>query len=157
MIWTGISDECYTQRMIISPMRRADLPHLVKLCAQLGYETDLNAVAHRYTEVVRHPEHALLVAVENDIAVAFLHARVSVSFARDTGVEVAAIVVEESRRGKGIGKLLMKHAEAWAREQGYPAIFLRSNEIREEAHKFYEGLGYANTKKSVGFLKQLNS
>lgn len=143
--------------MIISPMRRADLPHLVKLCTQLGYVTDFENLSRRYVEVVQNPGHALLVAVDNEIPIAFLHARVSVSFARDSGVEVAALVVEETRRGEGIGKALMKHAEAWARQQGYPAIFLRSNEIREEAHKFYEGLGYDTTKKSLGFLKRLSS
>lgn len=143
--------------MIISPMRRSDLPHLVTLCTQLGYITDFESLSRRYVEVVQNPEHALLVAIDNDIPIAFLHARVSISFARDSGVEVAALVVHESRRGEGIGSKLMEHAEAWAREQGYPAIFLRSNEIREDAHKFYEGLGYDTTKKSLGFLKRLQS
>ncbi len=143
--------------MNISPMSRADLPHLLTLCSQLGYETDLDSLSRRFLEVVQNPEHALLVALEKEIPVAFLHARVSVSFVRESGVEVAALVVDKNHRGAGIGRSLMRHAEQWAREQGYPAIFLRSNEIREEAHKFYEGLGYDTTKKSLGFLKNLSS
>ncbi len=141
--------------MHIRTMLRRDIPHLIELCRQLGFETDLASLSRRYAEVSAHTEHALFVALVGEQPLGFLHARASISFARDSGTEVAAIVVEESLRGKGIGRALMERAEKWAREEGFPAIFLRSNEMRTEAHKFYEVMGYEPTRSSLGYLKQL--
>ena len=68
-------------------------------------------------------------------------------------VEVAALVVDETVRGSGIGRCLMERAEEWARERGYNTVQLRSNVTRAAAHAFYERLGYKHIKTSKTFRK----
>lgn len=51
------------------------------------------------------------------------------------------IVSPQSRR-QGVGKKLMEYLEAWAREQNCYCIMLLSHVRRQEAHSFYEAMGY---------------
>jgi GNAT superfamily N-acetyltransferase len=74
---------------------------------------------------------------------------------RDPRAEVGGLVVDERFRGSGVGRLLMQQAEDWAREKGYREVVLRSNVIREHAHRFYESLGYTVTQTQKHFRKNL--
>lgn len=70
-------------------------------------------------------------------------------------VQVAAVVVDEEVRGRGIGRALLGYAENWARARGCKKVFLSSNVTRLETHKFYERAGYTSTKQSKLFFKSL--
>lgn len=52
------------------------------------------------------------------------------------------LVIDESMRGKQIGKLLLGDAERIARENGCKFMGLESSFHREGAHRFYEQNGY---------------
>ena len=102
------------------------------------------------------PAHRFYVAVLPETGVAgwihfFLHKVVE----SDLRVEIAGLVVDETCRGRGVGKALMSRAEEWAREQGCRAVSLRSNVVRQEAHGFYQGLGYTILKTQHAFRKNL--
>ena len=56
-------------------------------------------------------------------------------------------------RSKGIGRLLLKRAEELAIENGTRYVGLASGVKREEAHAFYEHMGYRKT--SYWFRKSL--
>ena len=58
---------------------------------------------------------------------------------------VENVIVDQSRRGQGIGWDLMKYVEARAREAGCYKIGLSSDNSRKEAHEFYRSLGYKAT------------
>ena len=70
-------------------------------------------------------------------------------------IEVSGFVVEEKERNKGIGKRLLEVAEAWTKEQGYRLIRIRTNVIRERAHKFYENNGYKKVKEQKVYMKEI--
>ncbi len=55
------------------------------------------------------------------------------------------IVVEEGRRGKGVGTALLGRAEELAREAGCNCLELDSAFHRTDAHRFYEREGYTKT------------
>jgi GNAT superfamily N-acetyltransferase len=55
---------------------------------------------------------------------------------------VENVVVTSARRGDGIGRALMVEVEARARDAGCYKLQLLSNELREDAHRFYESLGF---------------
>lgn len=60
--------------------------------------------------------------------------------------EISAIATRPGARRIGIGRLLMEFAESRARELGCKGTWLVSGFGREqEAHRFYEKLGYAIT------------
>ncbi len=73
----------------------------------------------------------------------------------DSRAEINALVVEEGHRSRGTGRILMQHAEQWARARGCSAVVLRSNVIRARAHAFYEKLGYQTLKTQKYFRKNL--
>jgi hypothetical protein len=51
----------------------------------------------------------------------------------------------------------MAGAEAWARQQGCGAMRLWSSITRTPAHRFYQGLGYAQVKTQYSFVKALDA
>jgi GNAT superfamily N-acetyltransferase len=68
---------------------------------------------------------------------------------------VVALVVKNSHRKMGIGSLLMKAAENWAKEMNANSLILNSGNRPERiaAHQFYNKLGFQNY--SSGFRKVL--
>jgi GNAT superfamily N-acetyltransferase len=59
--------------------------------------------------------------------------------------EVESVHVRSDQRSQGIGTKLLEAAEAFAIEQGCYRIQLTSNNVREDAHRFYRRLGYEAT------------
>jgi len=60
--------------------------------------------------------------------------------------EVSAIVVNTKEKRRGVGRFMMDYAEKLAREMGCKGTWLVSGFAREEeAHKFYQRLGYQTT------------
>jgi GNAT superfamily N-acetyltransferase len=55
------------------------------------------------------------------------------------------LVVEETRRLEGIGKLLLDRASRLAEAGGCDYMELDSAFVRERAHLFYEKLGFTRT------------
>jgi GNAT superfamily N-acetyltransferase len=68
---------------------------------------------------------------------------------------INGLVVDEGRRGAGIGRALVAAGEAWARQRGAKEITVRSRSTRERAHRFYERIGYEEIKRSHVFGKPL--
>ena len=60
---------------------------------------------------------------------------------------VENVVVDEALRGEGLGRRLMDHAVARAREAGCYKVALTSNSKRAPAHTFYEAIGFEETHK----------
>jgi GNAT superfamily N-acetyltransferase len=69
--------------------------------------------------------------------------------------EIAGLVIDLEHRGRGIGERLLRRAEAWARECGVDRVRVRTNVRREDAHRFYERLGYVREKSQHVFQRKL--
>jgi ribosomal protein S18 acetylase RimI-like enzyme len=83
---------------------------------------------------------------------------VSVKMREDvTGAErahVADLAVREDVRGSGVGRALMRAAEAWARAQGLAAVGLDVWSTNARAMAFYDRLGYRP--ESLHLIKELD-
>jgi len=66
---------------------------------------------------------------------------------------IEAVRVASDRRGEGIGRAMMRHALDNARSRGCLMAQLTSDRTREDAHRFYESLGF--TASHWGFKKTL--
>jgi GNAT superfamily N-acetyltransferase len=142
--------------IVVRRARASDIAQLAPLCEQLGYPSSEEDVRARLAGLESAPLHALWVAETSDGKLAgFLNAFVMRTIDTDARVEIAALVVDDAQRSRGVGKLLIEQAESWARENGCKAIGLRSNVIRDRAHKFYERLGYVHYKTQKAFRKVL--
>ncbi|HTQ27247.1 MAG TPA: GNAT family N-acetyltransferase [Puia sp.] len=146
-----------TTNIIIREAGRDDIPELVGLMDQLGYPTSEEEMIVRFEAIGRHPDYACFVASCNETVAGMIGLIRSYAFERNgVYVRVGALVVHESYRKHGIGKLLMKKAEDWAQQQGAGMIVLTSRNIEERlaAHALYKKMGYK--KASSGFKKMLD-
>jgi GNAT superfamily N-acetyltransferase len=97
------------------------------------------------------------VAVEGESLVGFVAVSLSSDFIVGERALILGLVVGEQTRGKGIGADLLRAAESWAFERGAPAVVVRSNVIRDRAHRFYEREGYRRVKSQHIFEKPWES
>jgi len=133
-----------------------DAERMAQLSTQLGYPSSRKDVERRFRLIAHDPDHAVYVAVLADgLVVGWLHAYVRRLMESDTTAEIGGLVVDEHHRGAGAGRLLLNHVERWACEKGCGAVTLRTNIIREGAHKFYLDRGYALVKTQHAFRKML--
>ena len=133
----------------------ADAEALASLSGQLGYPADVPTILRRLAQVERS---VVLVAVNAEGAVcAVAHAEPRRLLIAEPFVELAALVVDERARGSGAGAMLLAAVEAWAREQGFTSVRVRSNVLRERAHRFYLREGYIEKKRQAVFLKRLQA
>jgi GNAT superfamily N-acetyltransferase len=85
----------------------------------------------------------------------WLHAATALRLESPPYAEIGGLVVEERRRGQGIGERLVRAAIGWAGERGYAELRVRSNVVRADAHRFYRRLGFASVKTQAVFALPL--
>lgn len=135
---------------------RADLAQLPELCRQLGYPSTEAEVLGRFEKLEASPEHVLFVAEDaGGRIVGFVDVFVLRTIESEPRAEIAGLVVDERQRSRGVGEMLMERVEAWAKERECGVVSLRSNVLREGAHRFYERLGYKCVKTQKAFRKEL--
>lgn len=123
-------------------MTQDDLLSLEPLLAQLGYDIAPDEVARRFAAVMKASGHCLDVAVRDGRVIGFIHFYARAALEKPPEVIVQALVVDADLRGGGIGQRLMQRAEDWAIDNGYPSVALGTQTSRDDAHAFYERLGY---------------
>jgi GNAT superfamily N-acetyltransferase len=142
--------------MRIRPMTTSDADEVAALCGQLGYPSTVAQIAHRFSLLIEQRDNVVFVAEDGDEQiVGWIHVVGRVYLDADPFAQIGGIVVDERRRGQGVGRALLAQAEEWANSRGYDEIRLWSNVVRSEAHAFYEQLGYAPVKTSYVFSKPL--
>jgi GNAT superfamily N-acetyltransferase len=64
--------------------------------------------------------------------------------------QLTLLVVDESRRSRGVGRALVEAAERWAHAEGCHRIVVTTALQRTGAHAFYERIGYRHTGRRYG-------
>lgn len=140
-------------------IRRAklkDAPQLAELATQLGYPSTAAQLRQRLRQISPASQNAVFVAEAKDAGVVgWLHVSKQALLESDIRAEVNGLVVKQGHRSLGAGAKLIVTAEDWARKHGCKNMSVRSNVIRERAHKFYERNGYEHFKTQKSFRKPL--
>ncbi len=143
-------------RVRIRRAEERDAPALSELSGQLGYPCSAGEIAARLRKLASASQHAVFAAeISGGPVVGWVHVSVNDLLESGTRAEIYGLVVEESQRSQGAGRLLLDEAERWAREHGCPVMNLRSNVVRERAHQFYLRNGYEHYKTQKAFRKKL--
>lgn len=135
--------------------KKNDVPRLAELAGELGYPTTLPEMKSRLAEVSRVAEHAVFVAEASGQVMGWVHVSVLHLLDVRRRAEIHGLIVSEQTRSRGAGALLMRAAETWSRKKKCVDMSVRSNVIRERAHKFYEREGYIHYKTQKAFRKTL--
>lgn len=142
-------------RLEIRVPRPEDYAQIAKLAGQLGYPSTRAEIARRVTGFERSRDHAVFVAEMNHEVVGWIGVFVYRCIEMEVRAEINGFIVDERVRSQGIGPELLQRAEEWARERGCTAMGVKSNVIREGAHRFYERSGYKHVKTQKSFRKDL--
>jgi GNAT superfamily N-acetyltransferase len=133
-----------------------DAADLARLSGELGYPSDTATIAGRLALVRRSCAGEIYVAVDRQSTiVGWTHVAPRLNLEEQPFAELAGLIVGNGARGLGVGTLLLRAAEHWAREHGYAKLRVRSNVVRERAHRFYLREGYVERKRQVVFDKPL--
>jgi len=135
----------------------ADAGALADLSTQLGYPTDSVAIRERLARVrERANEGTVFVALDAfGGVVGWTHVAMRVNLEEEPFAELAGLVVDAGARGSGVGKALLAAAEEWSRAHGLMCLRVRSNVLRDRAHRFYVREGYVESKRQVVFDKAM--
>lgn len=129
----------------------ADAAALAPLFEQLGYPTSAEQIRNRLK--LSDADARVLVAADGEQIRGFVAVAMSDDFIVGRRGTILGMVVAEGARSAGIGATLLEAAQAWAFERGARRVAVRSNVIRDRAHRFYERQGYTRIKSQNVFEK----
>lgn len=132
--------------------RREDLPEIVRMLAddELGSQRERceeplpQPYYAAFEQIARDANHELVVAEIEDRVIGTLHLMFlpSISYQGGLRAQVESVRVDKQCQNQGIGSQMMKWAIARAKERGAHIVQLTTHKSREDAHRFYERLGF---------------
>ena len=138
--------------------KRSDLPAIVRMLAEddLGAQRErsetplMQAYYEAFEAIEEDPNHELIVSEIDEEVIGTLHLMFlpSISYQGKMRAQVESVRVTGQFRGQGIGAEMMGWAMKRARQRGCHLMQLTSHKSREDAHRFYERLGF--TKSHIG-------
>jgi GNAT superfamily N-acetyltransferase len=145
-------------RVLIRSAAAGDAEAMASLARQLGHPgVDAVWIAQRLATLDAEGLGAVLVAVAADGRVLGLAQLLPQQFLVEPPfVELIALVVDAAARGRRVGAALLAAVEDWARQRGFPGVYVRSNVVRERAHRYYLREGYLEQKRQAIFFKPLD-
>ena len=136
----------------------ADTPEVAEICkAALGYGVDVENVKKQIAKLTNDKNQHIIIGYEDENTrkiIGFVHAQMYESFYSDLGLNILGLAVNPDFQGKGIGKKLMSKLENYAVDNNISFIRLNSAMKREDAHNFYEHIGYTCDKVQKRFIKE---
>jgi ribosomal protein S18 acetylase RimI-like enzyme len=124
--------------------RPGDASHVFALVDQLGYTPDHRGFDEVFAQVVRHPEAAVFVAVEGLRVIGYLSLsqRPQIRLG-GRAAHIDELVVDEKRRGEGVGTALLEAALSHARGLGCKRVDLSTARSRQSYQRgFYVAHGF---------------
>ena len=133
--------------MNIRPATSTDIEAIAQLSGELGYPATVEDVGRRMPAIAIADDHAVYVAeAEEGSVVGWIHVFAAMRLESEPFAELGGLVVAETHRGHGVGRLLCEHAGRWASRQGFRSLRVRTRAEREATHRFYEHVGFKQLK-----------
>ena len=135
--------------------KRSDLPSIVRMLA----DDDLGSQRERYEDplpegydsafeqIEQDPNHELIVAERNGEVIGTLQLMFlpSISYQGGLRAQIESVRVDRQFQSQGIGSAMMQWSIQRAKQRGAHLVQLTTHKTREEAHRFYERLGFQGT------------
>lgn len=119
----------------------SDLPYIISLILELGYEITEEEVKERL-EILNNDSNSIYAETSNNEVVGLVHTAIYNTMLLKKAAIIMALVVAKDYRRNGLGDLLINKAEQWAKENRSLGIRLYSGTSRTDAHIFYKSCGY---------------
>ncbi|MGA4722164.1 GNAT family N-acetyltransferase [Fictibacillus nanhaiensis] len=132
-----------------------DFAELAVLMGELGYPTTDEQMEKRFKEIHNDSNYHTIVVEEKGILLGMIGMFKGLAYEKDESyVRIISLVVKQEFRNKKIGKLLVDHAEQWAKEQGVLKLAVNTGKRRVDSHHFYKARGFDDT--GAGFYKTIS-
>lgn len=141
--------------LVIREIDPDDAEAAAELSGELGYPVSPEEMKNRIQKLHALRDHVVYVAWRPDAVAGWIDVALVHHLQGEAFAEIGGLVVSEDLRSSGIGRELVAKAEQWARSRGITKVVVRSNIIRDAAHRFYRREGYQQTKTSAVFVKSL--
>lgn len=138
--------------MKIRTAREEDIEAIAVLSGELGYPASAEDVARRWSKIATASDQAVFVAEEAGSVIGWIHVFVAYRLESGPFTEIGGLVVAETHRGRGIGRVLCEEASQWTQDQGFSALRVRTRVEREDTHRFYERVGFRRAKSQHVFV-----
>jgi len=129
----------------IRPAQAEDAEALAELVRQLGYVVSPADVVERLAAMAAEGHQVLVAELDGEVAGCLSTSTMRVLHRPAPVGRISMMVVDEVRRGRGIGARMVRAAEQALAESGCYMVEVTSNLRRTAAHSFYERLGYEGT------------
>ena len=144
-----------TANLTIRPAEMDDAAGLAQLMCELGYETTKSEMQTRLERIVLDERCRTFVAVHDSEVCGMIGTVTYPSYEHnDPSGRILALASLGTMRRRGIGRALIATAEKDFAQRGIRRVALNTRLAREDAHKFYESLGYERN--GWRFVKQLS-
>lgn len=138
----------------VRPARAEDGFGLSELLGILGYPCPPEEASQRVLDLRLDQNQTLLVADAQGSLIGMVCCDLSYYLPLGAPTcRITALVVDPKAQRRGVGRLLLREAEAHARDAGAVRIELTSAAHRQEAHSFYRACGYGDG--ALRFVKRL--
>ncbi len=106
-----------------------------------------------FNAIQKSPDNELWVAQLNDEIVGTYQVTYIPYLSRGGSLRclIEAVRTKSNQRGQGIGKQMMKFALEQAKQRGCGMAQLTTDKSRNDAHRFYQRLGFKNTHEGMKF------
>lgn len=125
-----------------------DLPKILELYSQPAMDDkqvlEINEARTIFNKMKSYPDYHIYVAEMDDKIVGTFALAIMDNLAHmgsKSGL-IEDVVVSQSLQDQGIGKQMMKYAIGLCKEKSCYKVCLSSNLKRQNAHKFYENIGF---------------
>jgi GNAT superfamily N-acetyltransferase len=134
----------------------SDAEAIALLMGELGYPTRAAEMQMRLEPILRDSRYRTFVAVRGGRICGMVGTFCHHSYEHNNvGGRILALVVTEKMREQGIGRALIGVAENDFTERNITRVAVNTRFTREDAHKFYESVGY--TRNGFRFVKNLSA
>jgi ribosomal protein S18 acetylase RimI-like enzyme len=132
-----------------------DAAALALLMCELGYETTKSDMKMRMERIAFDERYRTFVAVHDGKVCGMIGTLTCPGYEHnDPGGRILALAILSTMRRRAIGRALIATAEKDFAQRGIRRVALNTRIAREDAHKFYESLGYQRN--GWRFVKQLS-
>jgi GNAT superfamily N-acetyltransferase len=132
-----------------------DYSRMADLAGQLGYPS-LEQQLRSRVERMNDDDHGVFVAELTTGQIAgWIGLHIFRSVELNHCAFITGLIVDKGLRSRGIGRVLLEVAEAWAGLRRCEQICVSSNVTRTRAHSFYLENGYEGVKTQITFVKNL--
>lgn len=129
----------------------ADAQDIARLIGQLGYPFEASDAPRRLANMTHAGRAVVLLAEHHGSVVGLVTSHILSVINREHDVAwLTTLVIDETVRGSGVGRILVQAVEQFARDAGCERLTVTTHVHRSDAHAFYEKLGFELTGRRYG-------